>query len=394
MKTNSGMYPNEHVIEIFGEQVKWPGLGPDGKFTNGSFADSSIKPSFIPAETLNLLLDNMQRVIEAAGLDANNIEADQLLKASEALIKSGTVATKPATLVIGTAASGHTAQEVDYLCDGTGDQAEINTAIAALPATGGKVVIREGTYNIAGRINLNKANTTLEGMGAATILKRMFDETEDNQGLVHISSPYCTVKSLRINGNKATYANAKNNGIVANAPSGIVTETVCSDSGGNGIYVRGSGCAACKNMCSGNLLSGICLRGSNCIAIGNICNNNIHGITVWAGNVCTVNGNTCYANDCGIKIYGSSINNLASGNTCKNNENGIYIEEGIGNAVTGNTSFRGTGVGGDYGSSQFTILVYGSLSQNNLVSNNIILGKNYVDSSGNATNTFANNKYN
>jgi hypothetical protein len=87
MKT--GLYPNDQVIEVFGEQVKWPGLGPDGKFTNGSFKDPLIKPSFIPAETLNLLLDNMQMVIEAAGLEPNNIEPDQLLKALKELAGSG-----------------------------------------------------------------------------------------------------------------------------------------------------------------------------------------------------------------------------------------------------------------------------------------------------------------
>jgi hypothetical protein len=92
----SGMYPNEKIIEIFGEQVKWPGLGPDGKFTNGSFSDPLIKPSFIPAGTLNLLLDNMQQVITAAGLNPNNIEPDQLLRALQVLIASGGGITVPA----------------------------------------------------------------------------------------------------------------------------------------------------------------------------------------------------------------------------------------------------------------------------------------------------------
>jgi len=81
----SGLYPNEHIIEVFGEQVKWPGLGPNGKFTNGSFTDPQIKPSFIPAETLNLLVDNMQKVIEEARLEPNNIEPDQLSRAVQTL---------------------------------------------------------------------------------------------------------------------------------------------------------------------------------------------------------------------------------------------------------------------------------------------------------------------
>ena len=77
----SGMYPQNQVLEIFGEQMQWPGVGPDGKFNNGSFTDPLIKPSFIPAATLNLIIDNIQSVIEAAGLDPNNIEPDQLARA-------------------------------------------------------------------------------------------------------------------------------------------------------------------------------------------------------------------------------------------------------------------------------------------------------------------------
>jgi hypothetical protein len=75
------MYPDNQVLEIFGEQVEYPGLGPDGKFTNGSFINPEIKPSLIPAESINLLLDNLQAVIESAGLNPNNTGQDQVLRA-------------------------------------------------------------------------------------------------------------------------------------------------------------------------------------------------------------------------------------------------------------------------------------------------------------------------
>ena len=81
----STMFPKNKIIKIFGEQLQWPGVGPDGKFTNGSFTDPLIKPSFIPAETLNLILENLQNVILAAGLTPNNIEPDQLIKAVQLL---------------------------------------------------------------------------------------------------------------------------------------------------------------------------------------------------------------------------------------------------------------------------------------------------------------------
>ena len=74
----AGMYPENQNISIFGEQVQWPGLDNDGKFTNGSFDDPLVKPSFIPAETLNLILDNLGGMITKMGGTPNNTSAAQL----------------------------------------------------------------------------------------------------------------------------------------------------------------------------------------------------------------------------------------------------------------------------------------------------------------------------
>jgi len=65
------MYPNNQDIEIFGEQVSWPGVDANGKFTNGSFDDPMVKPSFIPAETINLILDNLSSIIRKCGGEPN-----------------------------------------------------------------------------------------------------------------------------------------------------------------------------------------------------------------------------------------------------------------------------------------------------------------------------------
>lgn len=50
------------------------------------------------------------------------------------------------------------------VCDGTADEEEINLAIAALPAGGGKVVLSEGTFTLAAMIDL-KNHCILEGQG-------------------------------------------------------------------------------------------------------------------------------------------------------------------------------------------------------------------------------------
>jgi hypothetical protein len=72
------MYPNNQDIEIFGEQVSWPGVDENGKFTNGSFDNPMVKPSFIPAETINLILDNLQSIITKCGGTPNATGAAQI----------------------------------------------------------------------------------------------------------------------------------------------------------------------------------------------------------------------------------------------------------------------------------------------------------------------------
>ncbi|GHV20769.1 hypothetical protein FACS189494_05170 [Spirochaetia bacterium] len=76
----ANLYPDEQTLSIFGENVSWPGLDQNGKFTNGSFDNPLVKPSFFPAQTVNLILDNLAAAIAAAGFNPNNADADQLKK--------------------------------------------------------------------------------------------------------------------------------------------------------------------------------------------------------------------------------------------------------------------------------------------------------------------------
>jgi hypothetical protein len=61
------MYPDNQDTGLFGEQVSRPGADANGKFTNGSFNGPMAKPSFIPAETINPVLDNSESVIGKCG---------------------------------------------------------------------------------------------------------------------------------------------------------------------------------------------------------------------------------------------------------------------------------------------------------------------------------------
>jgi hypothetical protein len=72
----------------------------------------------------------------------------------------------PSFVVAANDASTHSQGAADYLCDGTADEVQINAAIAALPANGGRVVLTEGTFNVASSILIENDNVTLTGAGA------------------------------------------------------------------------------------------------------------------------------------------------------------------------------------------------------------------------------------
>jgi|GEM_PF-6945952 len=127
------------------------------------------------------------------------------------------------------------------------------------------------------------------------------------------------------------------------------------------------------NTISGGTLSGMMINGgsANASITGNtIMDMGLCGIRFSGGNF-TVSGNMVIG--CGTA--------------------GIQLDGAVRSNITGNTVLRGTGLPADYTATQYTINLYGTSNNNNLISNNQIFGKNYV-AAGGTGNTFANNKYN
>jgi len=75
---------------------------------------------------------------------------------------------RTATYVVAASDSVHKF-EADYFCDGTNDHVQIQAALDALPATGGKVFLLDGTYTVEVSITLDSYQT-LRGCGQNTIL--------------------------------------------------------------------------------------------------------------------------------------------------------------------------------------------------------------------------------
>ena len=209
---------------------------------------------------------------------------------------------RTARFTVGTSTAGWTAADCDYLCDGTADQTEINAAITALPATGGEVVILDGTYNITVKINVAKNNVSIRGNGNATILKRMYNSSTGEGVITLTSRSGCKIANLQVDGNKASYT-ASNN---------------------FGIYLSSS---------------------SNNTVTGNTCNNNNNdGIRLYSSSNNTVTGNTCIrgtgqtsdytSSQYTIQLGTTSNYNLISSNNCMGKA--VVIGGGTGNSVWGN----------------------------------------------------------
>lgn len=351
------------------------------------------------------------QVAQAGGYTGTEQEFNE---AMSKIGESGGAGKRVARFTVGTSAAGWTADDCDYLCDGTADDVEINAAIQALPSTGGEIVILDGTYNITATIAMNKDNVKLSGNGVATVLKRMWNSSTE-EGIITVTAANggCSVENLHIDGNKGSYTSSKNCGIYLKGENTTVTGNTCNNNSAYGVYLYfgSNNNTVTGNTCNNNNC-GIYLRGNNSeinTVTGNICNNNDYGIQLAGskrntvtGNICnnnsdsgillssnesnSVTGNTCNNNKYGIYLYSLSKNNTVTGNTCCNNNNcGIYLI-GSNTTVTGNTCCNNnsygiymqgentTITGNTFNNNNCGIYLTGSNKNNTITGNNCIRG--------------------
>ena len=323
---------------------------------------------------------------------------------------------RSATIVIGASDSRHASKyihSVDYECSGTNDQTTIQQAIDALPSTGGKIVLLEGTYNISGTIDITKKNVTLQGLGRNVILKMA--TSTSNVNMFDISG----ATGLVISDIAIDYANNTGGGSIAiklKSSAHVVIERV-NITNSKGIGVEWYNCAfvrfsdisfinvrQCVSSLVGNHFSTFSNIVINTVTDGIVLDvsstsNKILGCSVHTASgmgiasyapYTTISDNIVY--NCGVGITANGNCSTVSGNNVRDNNTGISVNGKMVN-VSGNTALRADDSGNvsSYSSSQYTILM-GSSSANCLVTGNLVKGKNYTNN-GASTNTFANNKY-
>lgn len=102
-----------------------------------------------------------------------------------------------------------------FVCDGKGDQEEINAAIRNLPPAGGIVLLMEGTYDIRkeegtlGGIIIDRSNVTLAGTGAATQLVLAPHQNTNVIRIIGRDVGGIVIRDLQVDANRAENAEGK-----------------------------------------------------------------------------------------------------------------------------------------------------------------------------------------
>lgn len=234
--------------------------------------------------------------------------------------------------------------------DGSGHTTDIQTGVDLLPAEGGAVYIREGTYRINTPIEVNKHRVVLRGSGYSTIIE--------------LEAPATRMFN-----------------VAAKVGTGFYNLTLDTNDLGDGIVGTG---------CLGIIMSELYMYGTNgtdfCISLvtceqAQIIKSNVNGVELDNCEICVVTQNKINHVDNNLYIHNDSNYNNITHNTFKTGKNGIRITDNSdNNIVAGNQSRDHTDGGNGRG-----IWIDGATCNKNIVTGNISLINdiNYTDTGTN-----------
>lgn len=257
--------------------------------------------------------------------------------------------------------------------DGSGDTTDIQEGIDQLPATGGVVYIKEGTYTLTVGLTITSNNVALIGAGRATIIQTLIDILIldiDGADYYHIENIYFkgffagnnnNVQMIDCNNGRiincwsedaghigiliggtstSNYVagcfclNNKDDGLSVFGDDTIVDGNVCIGNGGAGIEVNDDRNIISNNICNTNVGNGIDSDVDDGIIIGNVCVGNDSGNTAsWSGIIikqdrCVVTNNRCQDNDnYEITIHANADRTVVVGNNCYGTDRVGAIED-------------------------------------------------------------------
>lgn len=228
--------------------------------------------------------------------------------------------------------------------DGTGDFDNIQDAIDDLPAGGGVVYIKEGTYTITTTISITSNNVSLIGAGKATI----------------INSNASTIDTISVSGcsgiiiDKLCIVSKRTNYVES------IKLVNCDNSVFSNLWIStNDNSISMDNSCTGNMIhncnisngfsSGIIIYGANNSITSNYITTCSEGALKLQGALNNViSNNRIVSNPAqGIKLIYSCNGNLISNNIVNSNgtsffKSGIYIHQSDNNIIIGNTVTNNT----------------------------------------------------
>jgi len=266
--------------------------------------------------------------------------------------------TRIATVIVARDGSG------DFNCDGVDDDVEINAAIDSLPATGGCVFIKEGTYNISNSIVIDVDNTSIVGTGRATEIR-----TTSNINMIYasglsgllISQLYFYGPGGNI-GYGIRFDNVSNSIIFNNWIENVGWEAIALRSGNDNNIIE-------RNILENNRY-GIDLDTSDYnIISSNIFKNQIRDDILIFGDYNIIRGNILFSgNDRGIVISGQY--NIIVGNIITDTTNqGIRLPTDADNNVISGNVLEGIGTGGGDAGISLQGADYNVITGNRLLNN-------------------------
>jgi hypothetical protein len=264
------------------------------------------------------------------------------------------------------------------VCDGTADEAQINTAIAAIvTAGGGKVKLSCGEFQIDSSVLITQVGgysyLTLEGQGQGTILKTTSIADHMIKGNEETARHmYVTLRDFIVNGDgQAANGTTDSSGIkLFGASYSRVYDVTAMNCYKHGLWIASGaapdydsvdyvirGCKLNSNGADGLLCAdtatdvtvvdcniyyntsiGIDFQGGGCIATANRIYENVGDNIKTNGMWTQIVGNNLAGDYRGVECGPIADNSIISGNIIKqHSEQGIYVDSGVDNlTITGN----------------------------------------------------------
>lgn len=264
-----------------------------------------------------------------------------------------------ATLIVAASNSLYP-ERADFTCSGAADEVEINAALNLLPATGGRVILLDGTYTLADSIVIPQNNITLEGQGRSTFIDG--DGLATTEHAISITGKTnCEIKNLAIQtadggGNTihciflddgCNFARIENIIIVDSDSDGIhiagtsvtdikILNCVIEDADDHGIYC---------DLDGGNTSSGVLITGCRITGTGD---DGIYFGAAGAGHTyARITDNFISAcGDCGIDVCEMTYSVISNNISHTNTDDGISLSSGSNyNNVVDNNCYNNTGHG-------------------------------------------------